>query len=183
VPDDALADQRARAGRNAAAQLKAAQDADPAYAGLSKNARKKLARKQASGETDWKARKRQKKEQKRVRSAEEGEKARGALALLSEEEREQLRLAAWERRKAEDAKAAAWRKNIQSTPFRCVIDLGFEEQMHEREVKSLVQQVRRFCWFLYHSFADGTLRSRRGWRRCSTAMGPTAKQSCRGRST
>ncbi len=130
-----------QAGRAAAAALKVAQDADPAYAGLSKNARKKLARKQASGETDWKARKRQKKEQKRLRSAEKGEIARAALAALSEEEREQQRLKAWERRKAEDAKAAAWRESIRNTPFRCVIDLGFEEQMLEREVKSLVQQV------------------------------------------
>jgi tRNA (guanine9-N1)-methyltransferase len=140
-PYDARAAEKERAGRAAAAALKAAQDADPVYAGLSKNARKKLARKQASAETDWKARKRQKKEQKRLRSAEQGESARAALAVLSEEEREQQRLKAWERRKAEDAKAAEWRENIRTTPFRCVIDLGFEAQMLEREVKSLVQQV------------------------------------------
>ena len=137
---DAAAARKEREGRAAAAALRAAQDADPAYAGLSKNARKKLARKQ-NADVDWRERKRQKKEQKRQRSAENGEKARAALAALPEEEREKRRLQAWERRKAEDAKATAWQEDVQSTPFRCVIDLGFEEKMYEREVKSLIQQV------------------------------------------
>ena len=57
---DAAAARKEREGRAAAAALRAAQDADPAYAGLSKNARKKLARKQ-NADVDWRERKRQKK--------------------------------------------------------------------------------------------------------------------------
>ena len=112
---------------------------DAAGAGLSKNARKKLAR-QATAE-QWKERKRQKREAKKAQSAANAERARAATEALSAEEREERRQRAWARREAEVAKAAAWAEDIVTTPFRCVIDLGFEDKMTPRELKSLTQQV------------------------------------------
>jgi hypothetical protein len=108
--------------------------------GASQNATKKLEKRRAPEQ--WKAVKARKKAAAKARSAQRGAEMR---AGLSEAEcqawRRQRKQQSLERQASDAARAERWAAAVASAPYTCVIDMGFEDKMTERECKSLAQQV------------------------------------------